>query len=207
MNSPFHVKEYTSYDDYIVQQVSKLDNGLVEKNWFKRYEIKYPKLLNYLLKKSSLSFIGTSVLCIGARTGSEVKTFCQLGAFAVGIDVNTGKNNKWVVTGDASSIQYPNHCVDIVYTNVLDHLLKIDECLAETKRVLKSNGYMILLIGSPEDAQKDKWGSTYWDNIDDVVTYLKEMYGLIVKKRIDVKFTNWFSDFIVFKNETICEQL
>lgn len=201
MISPFHTKEYETYDKYIEHQRSKLDDGLIEKDWFKRYKIQYSEMLTYLLGLTSLNFDNTSTLCVGARTGEEVEVFCNLGSFSVGIDINTGNNNRWVVTGDASSIQYPDHCVDVVYTNALDHILKIDECLSEIKRVLRPNGYFILLIGSPEDAEKDKWGSTYWNNVDDVISYLKENYGFIFQKRIDVSKTNWFSDFIVFKNE------
>ena len=200
MISPFHTKEYKSYQDYMTQQISKLDDGLVEKQWFKNYEIKYPKLLNALIDASGLDIKGKSVLCLGARTGTEVETFCNHGAFAIGIDVNTGNNNRWVVTGDASNIQYPDNCIDIVYTNALDHFLEIDKCLSEIKRVLKPDGYFALLIGSPEDAEKDRWGSTYWDSIKSVKEYLKDNYGFDGMIQVDVSKTNWFSDFIVLRN-------
>lgn len=200
MNSPFITKEYKSYDEYLEQQKSKLDDGLTEKKWFKDYNTKYPKMLKWLFKTAKLDISGLSALCIGARTGEEVEALCGLGAFTVGIDVNTGKDNKWVVTGDASNIQYPDRCVNVVYTNVLDHILDIDKCLSEIKRILKPDGLFILLIGSANDAKIDRWGSTYWDSVDSVICYLRDKYGFIKTAKIDVSVTNWFSDFIVFKN-------
>ena len=199
MISPFHVKEYKSYDEYMQQQKSKLDDGLIEKDWFRTYSTRYPKLLEYILVACKIKPKGWSVLCLGARTGTEVEFFCKQGAFAIGIDVNTGIDNKWVVTGDASQIQYPDECVDIVYTNALDHFLEIDKCLSEIKRVLRKGGYFALLIGTPEDAEKDKWGSTYWDSLDSVLNYLKDKYGFDTIGTIDVCKTRWFSHFVLLR--------
>jgi len=199
MISPFHTKEYKSYDEYMAQQKSKLDDGLTEKKWFKGYTVEYPKLLGYIVRLSKLETKGKSVLCLGARTGTEVEFFCNKGAFSIGIDVNTGNDNRWVVTGDASQIQYPDECVDIVYTNALDHFLEIDKCLSEIKRVLRVGGIFALLIGSPEDAERDKWGSTYWDSVNDVLVYLKANYGFDTISGVDVSKTNWFSHFVLLR--------
>jgi len=84
---PFHIKtDYDSYDEYLAHQKSKLDNGI---GWLRRYEGLYYTLLTNLLKRCELRFEDTCTLCLGARTGIEVKVFNDLGSFAVGIDVNS----------------------------------------------------------------------------------------------------------------------
>lgn len=196
--SPFHTKDYGNYDEYTKHQKSKLDDNLTERKWFKKYNIDYKKFLTMLLKKF-VDVKGKSSLCIGARTGTEVQSFIDLGSFSVGIDLNTGKDNKYVVTGDASAIQYPDSSIDIVYTNALDHFLKIEESISEIKRVLKPDGFFVFLIGTPEDAKKDKWGSTYWDGVKEVIEYLVRKYGFKFIGAADVKKTGWFSDFVVMK--------
>lgn len=45
------------------------------------------------------SFAGTTVLCLGARLGGEVRAFKSHGATALGIDLNPGEGNMDVVAG------------------------------------------------------------------------------------------------------------
>ena len=198
IKSPFHTKHYDSYDDYLNQQGSKYDKKN-ELNWFDGYEQKYKILLGNLLNATKIDFNGKVSLSIGARQGTEVEVFREHGSFAVGIDLNTGTNNKWVVTGDGSDIQYPDNSVDVVYTNALDHFLKIDKTLSEIKRVLKDKGRFIFLIGSPEDSKNDKWGSTYWDDTDSVIQYIEKKYGFTTMQSCDVQKTNWFYYFYVMQ--------
>ena len=62
-----------------------------------------------------------SVLCLGARQGTEVKAFLDLGCFAVRIDLEPGAENQFVVQGDFHDLKFPTESVDIVFTNSLDH--------------------------------------------------------------------------------------
>ena len=55
--------------------------------------------LSARLKALPLDFRGRSVLCLAARQGSEVRAFIDSGAFAVGIDLNPGPRNRFVVVG------------------------------------------------------------------------------------------------------------
>ena len=196
--SPFCTKQYASYDEYLKQQRSKYDKK-DELKWFNDYLKFYKALLGSLLDRTKIDFNNKISLSIGARQGTEVEVFVERGSFAVGIDPNTGTDNKWVVTGDGSNIQYPDKSVDIVYTNALDHFLKIEETISEIKRVLKYKGYFIFLIGSPEDSKNDKWGSTYWDSVKDVVKYLEDEHGFKAIQSCDVSKTNWFYYFYVMQ--------
>jgi SAM-dependent methyltransferase len=77
---------------------------------------------------------------LGARFGTEVKAFHDLGSFAVGIDVRTGERNKFVLQGDFHDIQFPAATVDIVFTNSLDHAFDFEKVIQEIRRVLKPSG-------------------------------------------------------------------
>lgn len=201
LNNPFHIKPYESYEKYLCHQKSKLENGI---NWLEQYELAYYKVLSKWLSTSKLKTKGTSSLCIGARTGTEVRVFNDLGSFSVGIDVNPGKENKYVVWGDASDIQYADNTIDIVYTNSLDHFLKIEEVLSEIKRVLKPDGHFVFLIGSPKDSRIDKHGSTYWDDVTEVLNYISQKYNFKLLERYDMnksKINIWFSDFVVMRSD------
>ncbi|MHC4435651.1 MAG: glycosyltransferase, partial [Planctomycetota bacterium] len=80
-------KTYPSYDAYVKEQKSKLENGLPFD--LEKYDTEYRKALKDRLEKlDGWGWRGLSVLCLGARTGAEVKAFVDLGCFAVGVDLN-----------------------------------------------------------------------------------------------------------------------
>ena len=56
--------------------------------------------------------------------------FIDHGAFAVGIDLNPGRDNRWVVIGDFHALQYADASVDVVYTNSFDHVFELERVLA-----------------------------------------------------------------------------
>lgn len=194
VDCPFRKKEYKNHNEYIEHQKSKLANGIT---WLDSYEKLYERFLKKLLQKEK--FRQKSCLCLGSRRGTEVRVFNELGIFAIGIDLNPGEDNRYVVTGDASNIQYPDNSVDMVYTNSFDHFLEIDKVLEEIKRVLKPDGLLIFLAASPHAVKGDRYGAVYWDNLKDVLSYFDSKYGFKLIKRTSVNNIGWFSDFIVMR--------
>lgn len=87
-----------------------------------------------------------TVLCLGARRGEEVQALREMGHFALGIDLEPGKGNAYVVTGDFHDIRFGDTTVDAVYVNCLDHALDIDRIVAEVRRILKPGGIFIVDI-------------------------------------------------------------
>lgn len=74
-----------------------------------RYDVDFRKILFDRLERLSLLRNGMTVLCLAARIGTEVKAFFDIGCFAVGIDLNPGENNRYVVYGDFHDIQFPSN--------------------------------------------------------------------------------------------------
>lgn len=188
-------RSYDSYQAYLAHQKSKLDGGI---DFLKDYDIKYRKGLGKRLAK--IDYIkSSSVLCLGARTGTEVKAFLDTGAFAVGIDLNPGKENQYVVVGDFHKLQYADESIDVVFTNSLDHVFDIRKVLDEAHRVLKKDGKLFLDLEKRFPAGVDKWSSFWWKNNDELITYI-EAKGFICRDRKHINCM-WFTEQIILEKE------
>ena len=165
----FKQREYASYGQYLQHQQSKFKYlDLTD------YDLNYRRQLKERLQKSALLKPGASVLCLGARQGTEVKAFQDLGCFAVGIDLNPGPENKFVLTGDFHEIQFPAESVDVVFTNSFDHAFDPEKMIGEIARILKPNGLLIIeaIHGEEQASAPDHYASFWWRRIDDLVALL-----------------------------------
>ncbi|RME29744.1 class I SAM-dependent methyltransferase [Candidatus Parcubacteria bacterium] len=135
------VRKYLSYGVYRVHQKLKL--CLIAGHLQKDYE---PKFENALFERlQDLRELGIlkkkgAALCLAARLGAEVRAFRRAGFFAVGIDLNPGKRNPWVLPGDFHNLQFANESVDVVYSNSLDHVLDLKQFTREVHRILHIKG-------------------------------------------------------------------
>src|SRR5579884_1306950 len=132
-------REYSSYEQYVAHQQSKFQYlDLAE------YDANYRRVLKERL--DGLPFVrrGANVLCLGARQGTEVKAFLDLCCFAVGLDLNPGENNPFVLQGDFHHTPFASESVDIVFTNSFDHAFDAEKLIAEIKRLLKPGGALII---------------------------------------------------------------
>ena len=157
---------YPSYEDYLRRQQSKL--ACLD---LSRYEAEYQRLLGERLAGVVGLKKGAAVLCLGARLGAEVRAFHDRGCFAVGLDLNPGKHNPYVLHGDFHEIQFPAESVDVIFTNSLDHVFAADRFIAEIRRVLKSGGMLLLetMKGRTQGISPDAYASFWWNSVDDVV--------------------------------------
>ena len=117
-------RAYDSYGQYLQHQGSKLK--YCEAGGLRRQLS--PSLLGERLRSVPELKAGMSVLCLGARLGTEVKAFHDAGCFAVGLDLNPGPENKLVLHGDFHEVQFPAGSVDVVFTNSFDHVFDAGRC-------------------------------------------------------------------------------
>jgi SAM-dependent methyltransferase len=167
----FQQRQYASYEEYVRHQQSKLQYlDLTE------YDRKYRQLLGGRLQKISAVKKGASVLCLGARQGTEVAAFQDLGCFAVGVDLNPGANNPLVLYGDFHNLQFAAQSVDIVFTNSLDHAFNLKKLTGEITRVLKPGGMLIVeaIRGSAEKTAPDHYASLWWNATEDLVMVFEQ---------------------------------
>jgi SAM-dependent methyltransferase len=138
-------RSYPDYETYLEHQSLKLD--ALRASSIAGHEERFAAALGERLAALPLELAGRSVLCLAARTGAEVRAFVARGAFAVGIDLNPGARNRWVVEGDFHRLQFADASVDVVYVNSLDHVFDLERVLAEVSRVLKPDGVLIAEVG------------------------------------------------------------
>jgi SAM-dependent methyltransferase len=167
----FRQREYASYEQYVRHQQSKFQYlDLAE------YDRNYRRVLKERLQVLALLKKGASVLCLGARQGTEVKAFQELGCFAVGVDLNPGKDNPYVLRGDFHDLQFAAESADVVFTNSLDHAFDVKKMLGEIGRVLKPGGLLIVeaIRGEEEQSAPDHYASFWWKKTEDLVALLAQ---------------------------------
>jgi hypothetical protein len=170
----FQRREYNCYEEYVAHQ--RLKGSYINLG---EYDNRFRTALAERVGAMDAVAPGSVVLCLAARIGSEVKAFHDAGCFAVGIDLNPGDNNRYVLTGDFHDLQFPQDSVDVVYTNSLDHAFDIQRIIGEVQRVLKPGGHFIVeaVEGTDAGVMPQAFESFSWKAIDDLKS-LFETAGL-----------------------------
>lgn len=179
----FQRREYPSYEAYVQHQRTKLD--AMRARSLERHDARFHEALSSRLAALPLDLRGLPVLCLAARQGTEVRAFTDRGAFAVGIDLNPGKGNRWVVVGDFHDLQFADDSVGLVYTNSLDHAFDLDRIMAEVRRVLRPDGHFLAEVGRGGEAG-GFYESLAWSSVDDLVaTILARGFELVQRVPFD----------------------
>lgn len=103
------------------------------------YDQRYRAILHQRLEECGAVQTGAA-LCLGARQGSKVKAFIDKGCFAVGVDLNPGRDKRYVLPCDFHALQFADQSVDIVFFNSFDHAFDLTKLLREVTRVLRPGG-------------------------------------------------------------------
>jgi SAM-dependent methyltransferase len=164
-DAAFGRRRYPNYEDYLAHQRTKLD--AFRDSSIARHDRKFFDALTARLEP--LDVHRRSVLCLAARQGSEVRAFIARGAFAVGIDLNPGRGNRYVLFGDFHDLQFGTGTVDVVYTNSLDHAFDIDRLLAEVRRVLAEGGLLIAEVGRGDGEGRGFYEAFSWASVGELV--------------------------------------
>jgi len=175
-------RNYPDYESYLAHQRTKLD--AMRASSLQSHDARFFHALRVRLSLLPFSLRGRSVLCLAARQGSEVRAFIDAGAFAIGIDLNPGRENRYVVTGDFHALQFATGSVEIVYTNSLDHSFDFDRSVGEVLRVLSDDGYFIVEAGRGVEAGDEPgfYESFGWASPDVLLDAIAER-GFILENR------------------------
>lgn len=181
----FERRRYPDYETYLEHQKTKF-SALRAKS-VEGHDQRFHAALTERLAGMPLDFRGRNVLCLAARQGSEVRAFIDQGAFAVGIDLNPGRKNRYVVVGDFHDLQFADASVDYVYTNSLDHAFDLDRILGEVRRVLKPDGGFIVEanVSAGGSAPAGPYEAFVWGSADQLLKHL-ERSGFHPDGRTDV---------------------
>jgi SAM-dependent methyltransferase len=180
----FRQRQYTSDEQYRAHQKSKL--SYMDAEGVRGYDTRLYNALSARLRLSGIKG-GSRVLCLAARLGGEVRAFLDHGCFAVGIDLNPGVENAYVVAGDFHALQFPDQVVDVVFTNSLDHVRDLKRVVAEMRRVLVPQGRVLIeaMTGAAEGSEFDYYESYAWPTVSALIERLQaEGLELISRSRI-----------------------
>ena len=177
-------RRYPDYETYLTHQRLKLD--ALRDASLEGHAARFRAALAERLARAPIALAGRSVLCLAAREGAEVRAFIDRGAFAVGIDVNPGRANRFVVVGDFHGLQYADRSLDVVYTNSLDHVLELDRMVAEVARVLKPGGVFLAELGrgTGEGGGRGFYEALSWASADELIARLARG-GFTVEQRLE----------------------
>lgn len=193
-DSDFAQRNYGSYDDYVKHQSSKLDR--ISDRLHARED---DDLTMFLERFRGCSALGDahSVLCLGARLGTEVKALHKLGHFAVGIDLNPGPDNQHVLKGDFHKIVFPDASLDAAYCNALDHVYDLERVLAEVRRLLRPGGIFVadIIGGYEEGFYAGNYEAVHWRNSGEFAEKVAHLSGFTLESTRDLGQINrdrWF---------------
>ena len=160
-DGPIRKRDYKNYQEYRRHQASKwsLVNDHLsanEKNAFVAFRERF--------RTCEALTSTTSVLCLAARLGTEVRALIDLGHVAIGIDLQPGHENRYVLSGDFHDLQFADGSFGAVYCNSLDHAFDLQMILSEVSRILMPGGVFIVDIvnGYDEGYQPDSFDCTHW---------------------------------------------
>jgi len=180
-------RKYSSYNEYLKHQSKKLDIGVKNKinKFMPEYFLNNVRSFEKRISKFKKDISNGKVLCLGARTGAEVVAFRNLGfEDSIGLDINPGKNNKYVIKGDFHNMEFSNDIFDIIYCNCIDHAWDLKKLSKEVDRISKKESFLLLevdhLINKKDKERKkllvreSKYESVMWSNFEEIEKEFKE---------------------------------
>lgn len=186
-------REFTNYADYVKLQREKL--SIIDLDYYDR---EFRCALKNRLRSLRFVVPGKSCVCLAARIGTEVKAFTDLGLLAVGIDLNPGDGNQYVLHGDFHALQFADSVVDIVYTNSLDHALELERLLSEVTRVLKDDGSFMVeaMKGTATPEEFGVYETLWWETVDSLIAAISKE-GFELQQRSSFTYP-WDGEQLVF---------
>jgi SAM-dependent methyltransferase len=181
-------RSYASYDDYVAHQASKL--GKIVHRLRETEDEDYAEFRRRFEGCAALHD-ARSVLCLGARLGTEVRALHALGHFAIGIDLNPGEANPYVLPGDFHSIVFPDGSIDALYTNALDHVFDLDKVIGEVRRLLRPGGVLVvdLVQGYGEGYVPGEFEATIWRDRGSFIERIGQLGGFMIEEMRDLGHT------------------
>lgn len=198
----FRQRQYETYEAYAEHQASKLKQIKLAK-LANKYTPSFKAALAPRIEavKPLIGTDGRAVLCLAARNGAECEAWTEADFLAIGVDLNPGENNRFVVVGDFHALQFPDAVFDIVFTNSLDHVFELGKVIDEAARVLKPGGMFVAEVvrGSKDENGREPgpYEAAWWDHTSVIRDEIgRHDFELIATSAFDVP---WVGDQYVFR--------
>ena len=179
----FH-NRHKNYQEYLDKQLEKtLDPLRIEKWKGDEWQIKVEGFRHIFKRNEEFLKNKKEAICLGARTGQEVYVLRELGLNCVGIDLVDFP--PYTIKGDIHNLQFEDSKFDLIFTNIVDHSLYLEQFISEMERVCVVGGIMILNI------LQNQPGDDYSENVINDTEPLIKMFknSVVIKNR---KINNYF---------------
>jgi SAM-dependent methyltransferase len=134
---------YKDYNKYVNFQKEKSTNQANIDKWMNEEWLIKLKGFNEIFNRSQEWIEGKGKgLCLGARTGQEVKSLLDLGINSIGIDLVPFP--PYTIEGDIHNLKYKPEEFDLIFTNIVDHSIHPDIFCKEMERVCMPGGIIII---------------------------------------------------------------
>jgi len=156
------IKQFNKYEDYLALQYEKTADPVRREKWIKNLNRNAEIFKNTFLPYNEIfSYREINFgVCLGARTGEEVLALRHLGIKnCVGVDLVP--HTDLVIQADLHNLPYGDGSINFIYTNVFDHILKVDCFFKEMERVLPIGAKLFIQLQI--DNSLDKYGVLYID--------------------------------------------
>ena len=180
---PFRFRAYANYDEYLAHQARKYNIMLGKSGGHSNLVIVYYRLKFFerFRTVSRLLPRAATIVCAGARDGTEVEVWRDLGfAHAIGIDLNPGPENPLVQQGDFNHLPYADETVHLIYSNSIDHSYDFNTLFSEARRVLVRGGYALYEIAV---AAEGDFEAVAWRRPEDVIVVLLNHFDNVIEVR------------------------
>ena len=183
------IHSYSNYQEYKNHQQAKTTDPERVKKWLgEEWEVKLNGFKDIFQRNHKYVEGKRKAICLGSRTGQEVKALLDLGIPAVGTDLVPFA--PYTVEGDIHNLNYQNEEFDLVFTNIFDHSLYPDNFCSEMERVCKSGG--VIIIHLQLGPVTDKYAETI---IHDPQKVIELFRSIVVKESREIRNTfdsmNW----------------
>ena len=147
-----NLNNHKSYEDYLIHQQVKTKDPQRIKKWLnEEWQIKYEGFKDIFENNTAYIKDKKNAICLGSRTGQEVKALQDLGLNVIGVDLVAFP--PYTEVGDIHNLKFNDGAFDFIFTNIMDHSLYPEKFNFEMERVCKTNGVIIihLQLGETHD--------------------------------------------------------
>ena len=138
-----NLNKHDSYEAYIKhQKIKTTDPKRIQKWLNEEWQIKYEGFKDIFENNRAYIKDKKNAICLGSRTGQEVKALQDLGLNVIGVDLVAFP--PYTEVGDIHNLKFNDGAFDFIFTNIMDHSLYPEKFIFEMERVCKTNGVIII---------------------------------------------------------------
>ncbi len=195
--SLYYEKKGVDYEEYVRRQGRKANNPEKRKILLGKKENRIKKFEKIFEEVKDVLVPG-NMLCLGARTGCEIKAAKNVGFDSQGIDLYP--LDSIVIQGDWHNIPFSTSSFNNVYTNSVDHCFDVEKLAKEIKRVLVPEGLFFFQVSKKQklETKEDKEdyiqkssNFLFWKNGRTLAGCFCQFGFVIVKEYYDKKWESF----------------